>query len=422
MTLFALLSVAFTSTAALVVPSDDAQWPDYRGPMGNGHVDAELPVRWSESEGLLYKSAMPGRGWSTPVVVDGQIWMTTSLSEGHDFGIVCADLETGDVVDIRELFTSEKPEPINKLNSYASPSPVAEAGRLYAHFGTYGTAAINTDNGSVMWTRDDIHCDHMQGPGSSPVLWNNLLVFHMDGGDTQYVIALDTGTGETVWTTERSQPLTDIPADLRKAYSTPFVAKVGDQVQLISTGAQYTFGYDVRTGDELWHASVKGFSMSARPSFAHGHAYLNTGFGKARLVALKLGEMGTLPAEATSWEYTKNVPTMSSHLVVGDEVFMVDDGGIATCLDAHSGERIWRERISGQYSSSPIYNRGHVYFFSREGHGTVVKASREFEVVASNELEDGFMASPVVVGNTLILRAKEHLYRIGSTDASASDQ
>jgi outer membrane protein assembly factor BamB len=272
----------------------------------------------------------------------------------------------------------------------------------------------------VIWKREDIHCDHLEGPGSSPTIFEDLLIFHMDGADVQYLLALDKETGETVWKTDRSRPLESFPPDLRKAYSTPVVASVGDRLELVSSGAQHTFGYDPRTGEELWHADVPGFSMSARPALGHGMVYLNSGFGKARLIALELGGAGEV-TDRIAWEFDKGVPTMSSHLLVGDHVYLVSDGGVLTCLDAKSGGERWRERLEGGYCASPVLSDGRIYFANRDGLTTVLRADGEFEILAKNSLEEGCMASPIALGDALFLRTTSHLYRIESSAPAGED-
>ena len=399
------------TTLLLTVPSDG--WPDYRGPSGNGHaVSSNLPVKWSETENITWKTEIHGRGWSTPVFLNDVLWMTTATDRGHEMSVIGVDAETGDVLFDEVLIEVEEPEFRNALNSYASPSPVTDGKNVYVHFGTYGTACLDGDSAEVLWQRTDINCKHLMGPGSSPILFENLLIFHVDGADVQFVIALDKTNGETVWHTARSTDFTNYIPDQQKAYSTPLITMVNGKPQLLSTGAQGAMGYDPRTGKEIWHLRYVGYSMSARPVVGHGMAYLNTGFDKAKLIAMKLGGEGDITETHIEWVQNKNVPTMSSPVLVNDWIFQISDGGIANCVDAKTGDTLWRERLGAQYCSSPLYNNGRVYFFDREGKAFVVAAKPKFELLAENELESGFMACPTVVGDTLFLRSKKHLYRI----------
>jgi len=414
-----VLLLAFLGTSSdEPPPRSDSVWPDYRGPRADGvALDADLPLEWGEDRNVRWKTEVHGRGWSSPVVHASEAWMTTATPEGHELSVVCVDLEDGAVLHDLLLLEVEEPEFRNALNSYASPSPVIEEGRVYVHFGTYGTACLDTESGETLWERKDLHCSHLMGPGSSPVLGGDLLFLQLDGADVQYVAALDKRTGETVWKKDRSTDFTGVVPDMQKAYGTPLLAEAGGRPQLLSSGAQASFGYAPDTGEELWTVRHKGFSMSARPLFGGGLVVFNTGFGKARLVAVRLGGEGDVTDSHVAWEYSKNVPTMASGVLVDDLVFMVDDGGIATCLELETGARLWRERIGGQYSASPLYAKGRLYFFDREGTSVVLKAGRKFEVLASNELDSGFMASPAVVGDAMLLRTKTHLYRVEAPKA-----
>ncbi|MDP6423507.1 MAG: PQQ-binding-like beta-propeller repeat protein, partial [Planctomycetota bacterium] len=280
-------------------------------------------------------------------------------------------------------------------------------------FGTYGTACLDTNNGETIWERRDIHCDHMEGPGSSPVLWRDLLIVHMDGGDVQYVIALDKKTGKTRWKRPRSTRFRENHiADQRKAYSTPIVIDVAGNPTLISSGAVETAAYDPATGKEVWKVRTGGFSMSSRPVAGNGLVFLNSGFMRPQLFAVRPGGSGDVTDDAIVWSYKRNVPTMPSPLFVDGHVYMVNDSGIASCLDAKTGERVWHKRIDGRHCASPIYAAGRLYFFDRDGGTTVLAAGKEPKELAVNRLDDGFMASAAVVGDAFILRTRTHLYRV----------
>jgi hypothetical protein len=404
------ITLVLLTTASLA----GEHWPQFRGPDGDGTSDAVgLPITWSETENVTWKTAIHGRGWSSPVVWGNKIWLTTATEDGHDQFVLCVDLGSGRILhDIRLLHNDEIVQDIHRLNSYASPTPVLEEGRVYVHFGVYGTACLDAETAKPLWLRRDIHCDHFRGPGSSPILWNDLLIFHMDGIDVQYVIALDKQTGRTVWKTDRSIDFTGIIPDLRKAYSTPIVIEAAGRRQLISTGAQGSYAYDPTTGEELWRVQHKGFSNVSRPMFAHGLVYVNSAFSRASLIAVRPDGRADVTDSHVAWRFDKGMPVKPSPVMVGDLIFAVDDKGIATCLDANTGGPVWQHRIGGQYSASPIYADGRIYFFSHDDEATVIEPAREYTQLAANQLDAGCMASPAVVGKALILRTKTHLYRI----------
>ncbi|HNS21777.1 MAG TPA: PQQ-binding-like beta-propeller repeat protein [Sedimentisphaerales bacterium] len=403
-------------------------WPQFRGPWGNGlahppgDVNApDLPTRWSETENVRWKTAIPHLGWSSPVVMEEQIWLTSATEDGHDFFAICVDAQTGEIRCNEKLFHADKPEPLgNPMNCYASPTPVVESGRVYVHFGSYGTACLDTKTFDVLWKRTDLPCRHYRGPGSSPILFDNLLILSMDGVDVQYLVALDKKTGQTVWKTDRTANWDDLDedgkprteGDLRKAYCTPLVVDVNGQTQMLSVGAKAVYGYDPADGRELWKVQTQGFSGAARPVFRDGIAYMITGFGPTQLLAIRADGRGDVTETHVAWKTASMVPQTPSPVLVGDLFFMINDTGTVTCLEAATGKQVWRERVRGNFAASLLYAGGNLYCFSREGRTTVFKASRNYEVLATNTLESGFMASPAVWGKALILRTKEHLCRI----------
>ncbi len=315
-----------------------------------------------------------------------------------------------------KLFHADHPEPLgNPLNCYASPSPVVEPGRVYVHFGSYGTAALDTKTGAVLWKRSDLPCRHYRGPGSSLVLFENLLILTMDGVDVQYLVALDKETGRTVWKTDRTAEWDDLDADgkpkdegdLRKAYSTPLIVTVAGDTQMLSVGAKALYGYDPASGRELWKVRTPAFSGAASPIYGQGIAYMISGFGRTELLAIRIEGRGDVTDTNVAWKTGSLVPQTPSPVLVDDLLFMINDVGVLTCLEAASGRQVWRERLRGNFAASLLYADGHVYCFSREGVATVFRAARSYEVLATNVLDAGFMASPAVSGRTLFLRTKE---------------
>lgn len=420
----------FALAVAATAPAAD-NWPAFRG-HGDGTSDAKGPTEWSEAKNVRWKMPIHGRGWSSPVVWGDQVWVTTAdevrtgkpkpvpgkggLStdiEKVTFAAVCVDRTSGKVVHDVALAAEANPAFAHDFNSYASPTPVVEVGRVYAHFGSHGTWCLDTATGKPVWERRDLACDHHRGPGSSPIVWQNLLILIFDGFDVQYVVALDKATGKTVWKKDRAIRYKTDDGDYKKAYATGRVLEVGGKPQLVCPSAEQTVAYDPATGAELWRLTHGGMNGSARPVAGHGLLYLTSGHTR-QLLAVKEGVAGAVPKDAVGWQKEKIVPTRSSLLLLGELLVMVSDDGIASCLDAKTGKVYWSERLGGEYTASPVAAGGFLYFPNQSGKTTVVKAAKEYEPVAVNELAAGCMASPAVAGDALFLRTKTHLYCIAA--------
>ncbi len=387
-------------------------WPQFRGPRGDGTSDATgLPTQWSEKQNIKWKTPLHDRGWSSPVVWGDQIWVTAATEDGTKDYALCVDKNTGKILHDTHLWDNEKPSPLgNALNGYASCTPAIEAGRVYVHFGSYGTACLDTKTGKVLWQRRDLPCEHFRGPGSSPILFENLLIFHMDGYDFHYIVALDKHTGRNVWKTDRNIDYGTTNGDMMKGFSTPRIIEAAGKTQLISPSSKATISYDPRTGNEYWRVRYTSHSGAAMPLFGHGLLYLNTGFGKADLMAVRPDGEGDVTATHVVWTAKKSIGSKPSQVLVGDWIFNVHDGGVASCLDAKTGEERWSKRLTGAFSASPLFADGKVYYFGEDGTATVIKAAPEYVELATNTLDDGFMASPAVAGHGLILRTKSALY------------
>lgn len=420
------------------------RWPQWRGPEGQGTSEATgLPLTWSETENVRWKTAIRGRGHSSPVIGDGRLWITTAeetpakpedaerrkkantgdqpltVLEEVTLRAVCLDTLSGRVLHDVELFREREPQWVHTQNSYASPTPVLDGDRLYAHFGTFGTACLDAATGRVVWTQRDLRLMHENGPGSSPVVWKDLVVFHCDGSDTQSIAALDKATGRLAWRRERSGAMNSHP-QLRKAYGTPLVASFNDQPQLLSPAADWLYAYDPATGAELWKLpyGVLGFSIVPRPVLGHGMIYLSTSFMRPELLAVRYD--GTKPAEI-AWRWKRGVPQTPSPILVGDEIYFISDsGGLLTCLDARTGEPVYQERVGGNFSASPTYADGRIYVHDREGVTSVIRASRRFEILARNRLEAPIQASAAITGNDLFLRTEKAVYRIGVASTNSA--
>jgi len=426
---FVVLAILTLGQSAL-----GADWPEFRGPTGDGHAAASgdgtpsgLPLEWSESNNVRWKTEIPYRGWSTPVVMDGQVWLTTATEDGHDFDAICVDAESGKLLHNERVFHCDEPEPLgNNVNCYAACSPAIEPGRVYVHFGSYGTACLDTSTGKVIWKRDDMPCRHYRGPSSSVVLFESLVILTFDGADLQYVTAVDKASGETVWKTDRDVEWNDEnltgeyakyadmakEGDFRKAHSTPLIVEAGGQPQLVSGGAKATFGYDPRTGRELWRVRYDDWSVAPRPLYQNGVAYIVTGLMHPELWAVKTSGTGDVTDSQVLWRLKTGVARTASPLLVDGLIYMVNDDGVASCVDAESGKVVWKNRLGGRFASSPIYADGRIYFFNQDGETKVVKPGRKFELLATSRLDDGFMASPAIADGAFFLRTKSHLYRI----------
>jgi outer membrane protein assembly factor BamB len=413
-----------------------ADWPEFRGPKGDGHVSARgdavgLPLHWSETNNIKWRTEIPERGWSTPVIMGGQVWLTTATVDGHDFFAISVDAETGKVRVNEKVFHSDNPESLGNgasMNSYATPSSVIEPGRVYVHFGSFGTACLDSDTGKVLWKRDDLPCRHYRGPSSSPVMFENLLILTMDGANLQYVVALDKKTGKTVWKTDRSAVWGDenVPGqmardgDLRKAHSTPLIVSAAGKPQMLSAGAKAAYGYDPRTGRELWKVQHPDFSVAPRPVFDGGLAFIVTGLTKKELWAVKTDGHGDVTDTGVAWKLKKGVGKYASLILVDGLIYTASDESFISCIEAATGQTVWTERVGGKYAASPIYADGRLYFCSQDGTTLVLKPGRTLQVLATNTLASGFMASPAVSGKALFLRTKTHLNRIEAMQPEAN--
>ena len=397
-------------------------WPQFRGPGGTGHSDARgLPLSWSETRNVVWKTAIHDRGWSSPVIYGKQIWLTSANKDGRELFVLCIDRDTGKIIRDWKLFDVAQPQFVHPFNTPASPTPVIEEGRVYITFGSAGTACIDTRTFRVLWERRDIECNHFRGAGSSPILFRNLLLMHFDGSDRQFVMALDKTTGKTIWQTKRSIDFQDLDkngklpddGDSRKAFSTPQVEQINGRWEMISLGAKAAYSYDPFTGKELWRVEERGqHSASTRPVIGHGMIFFPTGFATGQLFAVRTGGEGLITDTHVAWKVKRGVPNKPSILLVDDLIYMISDTGIAGCIDARSGALVWQQRIGGEYSASPVYVDGRLWFFSEEGKATVLKPGRVFEQVAENRLDEGFLASPAIAGKAFYLRTRTHLYRI----------
>jgi outer membrane protein assembly factor BamB len=383
-------------------------WPQFRGPSGQGHSDETgLPLEWSETQNISWKVPIRGRGWSSPVLSEGRIWLTTAVDEGNftTFRLLAFDAASGKSLVDAEVVGVRNARLTNEKNSHASPTPIVEGDRVYVHFGREGTAALSR-SGEIIW-RTALRYESQHGNGGSPVLFEDLLIISCDGHDQAYVVALDKHTGKQRWKTSRRQPWD-------QAYTTPLLIRVGDQDQLVSVGAYRAAAYDPRSGREIWFVSYgNGFSNVPRPVFAHGLVYIATGFFDVEVLAVRPDGRGDVTDSHIVWRLDRGAPYTPSPIVVGEELYVVSDLGVATCVDAKTGKIHWQQRLNGNFSASPLFADGRIYFLSEEGVTTVIAPGKTYRELAKNELNDTTYASIAVSQGALFIRGAGSLYKIG---------
>lgn len=402
--------------------SAEEEWPQFRGPTGQGISTAhDLPTTFDDQQNVAWKVAIEGTGWSSPVIDDDRIWLTTSLDEGHSLKAICVDRDSGEIVHDVEVFAPAEPPKINAKNSYASPTPVLCNGRVFVNYGTLGTACLDATTGEVLWRNTEVQLDHKEGPGSSPVMFEDLIIVNCDGMDVQYVVAYRQSDGKIAWQSTRPEPLDPNP-DFRKAYCTPLLVETDAGPQLISPGASRVISYNPRTGKMLWQVDYKGFSNVPRPVWGEGLVYVCTGFMKPQLLAIRPDGQGNVTDSHVDWNFTAGVPNNPSPLLVDGRLYMVSDAGVASCLDATTGKLLWKERLGGNYSASPLWADGRIYVGSEDGSLSVIAPGDTFQRLAVNQLEGRIMASPAAVGRELYIRTDTALYRFEKPLSTAAKQ
>ena len=393
------------------------EWPQFRGPTGQGISAAtNVPVTWSATEHVAWKVALAGAGWSSPVLSKGRLYLTKAVADSPDAGgavslhAVCLDAGKGDVLWDTEVF---RPDPeslaaMHRKNSPASATPIITGERLYVHFGHMGTAALDLA-GKIVWKQNEVRYAPVHGNASSPVLFNDALIFNADGASDPFVMAIDAGTGAVRWKTSRKST-----AQKTFSFSTPLAIDVNGVPQVISSGSAMVGSYDPRDGREIWRVTYpEGYSVVPRPSFAHGLVFISSAFDAPVVYAIRPQDAaGDVTATNLAWTIKKGAPNTPSMVVLGDEIYFVSDAGIATCADAKTGAVHWTERLGGDFSASPTAAEGRIYFFNEAGIASVVKAGKKFELLAKNELGERTFASPAVADGALFIRSEAHLWKI----------
>ena len=413
-------------------------WPQWRGPDASGHAPiANYPKSWTSQKNISWKTSLPGRGHSSPVHDGQDIWVTTALEtpasekekeerlkENKGLPTVTVlskvslralkiDPSSGKILKNIEVFKKKQPQWVHKLNSYASPSPYLQDGKLYLHFGAYGNACIDSKSGDIIWKNEEknLWVMHENGPGSSPIVWKNLMIFHLDGSDRQSIVALFKDSGKIAWQTERTGEMRENP-QFKKSYATPIIETFNGKPILISCAADWVYGYNPDNGNELWKIKygILGFSNVARPVTGHGMLYLSTCFMKAEVHAYQLEGL-TKPKLA--WKMTKGAPKIPSPILVENQLYVVNDGGILSCVNAKTGQLNWRERLDGEFNASPILANGLLYLADRAGKTLVIKPGNSLHIISENELDDSpHMASFAPYENSFLIRKDTTLYRV----------
>ena len=393
-----------------------ADWTEFRGPGAQGHSDATgLPLTWSPTSHIEWKAAVAGVGWSSPVVVGDRIFLTSAVSlsgkeeatADRSLRALALDAATGKTVWDVELFQAKSPR-AHRKNSHASPTPVHEDGKLYIHFGHLGTACLNAANGQTAWATQAFAYSPVHGNGSSPVLYEDLLIFSADAETEPKVIALDKTTGQQRWAFARQ-------SDAKKKFSfcTPLIIDVNGQKQLITPGSGVVNALNPKTGEEIWRCYYdQGYSVVPRPVYAHGMIFLSSGYDKPVLYAIKVDGKGDVTATHIAWKIEKAAPHNPSMAVIGDELYFVADNGILSCVDAKSGQVHYSERCTGPISASLLAADGKLYLQDEKGLGVVVKPGQQFHILAQNDLAERSLASYAVIGSDLLIRTEGNLYRI----------
>ncbi len=416
---FILFAAIYALSGQKTVPS----WTHFRG----NHLDGisgekGLPVTWNDSLNIAWKTPIDGKGWSSPIVLDDQVWLTTATGGGKEMRAVCLDFNSGEILHNRMVFNPDSLYRIHAVNSYATPTGAIEPGRVYLHFGRYGTACLDTNSGETIWERRDMQVEHIQGPGSSLIIYKDKLILHMEGSDIQYIVALDKKTGETLWKTERPKELYD-PLEYigKKAYITPIIIRVDGRDLMISNGSAACIAYDPETGEEVWRIVFGEDSTIAMPTESDGVIYFYTSFetdstGEKRTKLLAVDPRGTGDIQNTNilWSVETPVLQLLSPLVKDGLLYTVDSGGDMFCLDASDGTTVWSEGMKGKFHSSPVYADGHLYFSSTRGYTYVVKAGRTLHVLSENKLDGEIWATPAIAGGAIIIRTSNFLYKVAS--------
>jgi outer membrane protein assembly factor BamB len=403
--------------------SQDKNWTHFRGTNLNGiALTDSVPLKWDNST-IKWKTEIHGKGYSSPVVFDNQVWLTTATQDGKELYAVCTDYRTGKIIHDIKVFSPEDIFGKHSINTYASPTPCIEKDFVYVNYGSLGTACIKTSDGSIVWKRNDLKCNHVQGAGASPILYKNLLILHFEGTDVRYIIALDKSTGKTVWRTDRPEkPYEPLPEIGRKAYVTPIILTVEGRDLLISNGSAVCCAYDVLTGAEVWRVIRGAESTVPMPFTENGLIYFYTGYmvdeeapNFTEMFAVNPNGKGDITGTNILWKKRDNQTQtqMLTPVIKDGLIYTINTKNFMMCIDAKTGVEIWSVRQRGNFNASPVYVNGIIWFFSVKGDVIAIKAGRKYEVVAQNQMDSGIWATPAFIRNSVVLRTEKDLYRLG---------
>ena len=413
-----ILFLGFQSTKA-----QKDNWTHFRGSNLNGiSAMTQAPVLWNDSTNIIWKTDIQGKGWSSPVVFGDQVWITTATENGKRMLGVCLDINSGKKIYNVNLLQPDSVYSKHSINTYATPTSCIEAGFVYMHFGSYGTTCVNTATGAIVWKRTDLKCEHVQGPGSSPILYKDLLILHYDGTDVRFIVALNKRTGETVWKTERpEEPYKSLPPIGKKSFITPLIIKVKGEDLLISNGSAVCMAINPETGKEVWRV-VKGKESTVSSPFSeNGTVYFYTSWVAPadevqHINLLAVNPDGKADITKTNILWVKDFPIdqLLSALIKDGLIYTIDTRNMLYCLDAKTGKELYSKKLNRKYNSSPIYAAGNIYFTSVKGETMVIKPGNKLQIVAENKLPGEVYATPAFVRNSILFRTDRSLYRIGT--------
>ncbi len=392
-----------------------ADWGQFLGPDAQSAVaSSKLPTNWSETKNIKWHSSTQGLGWSSPVVSEGKIYFTSAVPQGNEQSLMllCHDVATGKEIFAIEIFRQNSESPaIHSKNSHASPTPIISGDQVFVHFGHQGTACLGLD-GKIRWTSREHTYSPVHGNGSSPVLVDDMLILTCDGAAEPYTLALNASTGKEVWQKPRG---IDVPRKF--SFCTPSVIRVGNQTQVISVGSGITQGIDPKSGNVLWFVRHEGYSIIPRPLYHKGLLFISTSYDSPQLLAIDPTGSGDVTDTHIRWTHTRGVSHTPSLIGHDDSIVMVSDGGIASALDATTGKEVWKQRLGGNFSATPLRAGNRVYFQTEEGEAVVLDLSSKSDPkeVARNTLPGRIFASYAVFGNDLIIRTENGLYRVSGS-------
>ncbi|MFH1716601.1 MAG: PQQ-binding-like beta-propeller repeat protein [Planctomycetota bacterium] len=399
-------------------PSLAENWPCFRGPTQQGiSHEKDIPLEWSETSNIVWKTPTAGEGWSSPVVFGDRVFVTAATEQAVSFRLICLDRLSGRILWDREVLR-QKPGHKQMFNSYASSTPATDGRMVYVVTFDGGIAAVSME-GAVVWTNRDYDYFSEHGLAVSPVLYRDLLIVPFDGSssgpdpkvgwqiswDKAVIVALDKNTGKVRWEGKRGYS--------RIAHVTPQILSENGVDQLVSSAGNVVQGFDLETGRRIWTASSEGEGVVPSVVIGEGLVFTASGFGDSTIRAVRTGGKGDVTATHIAWSTTEDVPKVPSMLYAKPFLFLITETGVVKCLRAATGEVIWRERLAGKFSASPVWTEGRIYFLSESGLTTVIEAGPEFNVLAKNQLDAKCCASQAISQRQIFVRSEHNIYCIG---------